>query len=88
MPYFNTEVDIEVEDFLSECTPGEIHDIIEYLREEGHLNNGSGENLIPTQEMNVLDFEWAEVINKLSGNARLSLTTEEEDLIRKIANRL
>lgn len=88
MPYFNTEVDIEVEDFLDECTPGEIHDIIEYLREKGHLNNGSGENLIPTQEMNVLDLEWAEVINKLSGNARLSLTTEEEDLIRKIANRL
>jgi hypothetical protein len=85
MPYFNTEIDIDVDEFLDECTPGDIHDVIQYLREEGHL---SSENSIPTQEMNVLDLEWAEVINKLSGNARLSLTTEEEDLIRKIANRL
>lgn len=85
MPTFYTgDLDIEVEEFVDDCNSWEIKQLLSYLREQGHLND----NNIPAEDMNALDQEWAEVIDKISGNARLRLTTEEEELIRKIANRL
>ena len=85
MPTFYTgDLDIDVEEFVDDCNSWEIKQLLSYLREQGHLND----NNIPAEDMNALDQEWAEVIDKISGNARLRLTTEEEELIRKIANRL
>lgn len=85
MPRFYVDdLDIDVEEFVDECSSREISELVQYLREQGHLND----NNIPAEDMNVLDLEWAEVIDKISGNARLRLTTEEEELIKKIANRL
>ena len=40
------------------------------------------------EDKNLLDEEWDEVIGKLAGRGRLRLTNEEEEIIRKIANRL
>jgi len=85
MPTFYTgDLDIDVEEFVDDCNSWEIKQLLSYLREQGHLND----NNIPAEDMNALDQEWAEVIDKISGNARLRLTIEEEELIRKIANRL
>lgn len=79
----DVDVDIEVDGFVDQCNSREIKELIEYLQEQGHLG---GE--IPTHNMSISDKEWAEVISRISGRARLRLTNEEEETIRKIANRL
>jgi len=40
MPYFysDTEVDISIDEFLSECDSGDIKELIDALIEDGHLN--------------------------------------------------
>ena len=87
MPYITQQVhidiDIDVEDFVNDCNSKEIKELIKYLREKGHLD---GEML--TDNMSILDKEWAEVISKIGVLGRLQLTNEEEETIRKIANRL
>jgi hypothetical protein len=77
------DMDIEVDEFVDACSSREIEELIKYLQSEGHLVGSA-----PTDDMNALDHEWAQVINKISGRARLVLTNEEEETIRKIANRL
>lgn len=86
MPYItkyqDVEMDIEIEEFVDECTTGEISILIKYLKKEGHLSlddYNSNETL--------LDIEWAKIIEKISGNNRLRLSTEDEEIIRKIANK-
>lgn len=60
----------------------EIKELINYLQEQGHLD---GEML--TNNMSIADKEWSEVISKIGGRARLRLTNEDEEIIRKIANK-
>jgi hypothetical protein len=87
MPYItqrvDIDIDIDVEDFVNDCNSKEIKELIKYLREKGHLD---GEML--TDNMSILDKEWAEVISKIGVLGRLQLTNKEEETIRKIANRL
>lgn len=86
MPYItkyqDVEMDIEIEEFVDECTTGEINILIKYLKKEGYLN---------LDEFNanetLLDIEWAKIIKKISGNNRLRLSIEDEEIIRKIANK-
>ena len=78
-------VDIDVDEFVDNCDSREIKELVEYLREEGHLDECDDD--APDEQMSVLDLEWAQVIGKISGRARLQLTNEEEDIIKKIANR-
>lgn len=77
-------VDIDVEEFVDNCRSREIEELVDYLRTEGHLEDHKNAT---TESMSVLDLEWAEVIDKISGRARLRLTNEEEEIIKKIANR-
>jgi len=81
--HVDVDVDIEVDEFVDACNSREIEELINYLQEQGHLG---GE--IPTNNMSISDKEWAEVISKIGVRARLRLTNEEEETIRKIANRL
>jgi hypothetical protein len=64
----------------------EIRELIDALAEDGHIFQPS--NNIPTTDKNLLDEEWDKVMSRLSGQGRLRLTNEEEEIIRKIANRL
>lgn len=77
-------VDIDVEEFVDNCSSREIKTLVDYLETEGHLDDYDSTT---TENMSVLDSEWAEVIDKISGRARLRLTSEEEEIIKKIANR-
>jgi hypothetical protein len=83
MPSFYADVEVEVDEFVDNCSKREIEELVKYLHKEGHLN----EDKIPTEDMNLLDQEWAEVLDKLSGRNRLQLSNEEEEIIKKIANR-
>jgi len=78
------EIDVSVDDFLSECSPREIEELINAMREDGYLTPG---DIVSTTNGNIMDLEWAESVSKLA-RGRLQLTNEEEELIKKIANRI
>jgi hypothetical protein len=85
MPNFDveTDIDIDINDFVDACNKSEIAALIEYLEDEGHISN-----LIHTNSANKtfseIDFE--EKLIKIANN-RLLLSDEEFKLIEKIANR-
>lgn len=96
MPEFTAEIDIDPSEFVSDCSTSEIDELIEILHEDGHLTEyfKLNEELDPNSyivivgpDANLMDIEWSEVMVKLSRN-RLMLSSEEEELIKKIANRL
>ena len=62
MPYFETELEVDVDDFLSSCTKSEIKELIEALQEDGWLIK---EKVTKEESMSVMDEEWLTVIQKL-----------------------
>lgn len=86
MPTFYAEdIDIDPDEFVSSCNPREIEELIDALVEDGHIPKISD---IAPIDKNLLDEEWDGVIGKIAGTGRLRLTNEEEEIIKKIANRL
>jgi len=83
MPYFDTEVEVDVDDFLSSCSQSEIKELIEALQEDGWLVK---EKVTKEESMSVMDEEWLTVIQKLH-TLRLRLSVEEEQTIKEIVNR-
>jgi hypothetical protein len=77
------DVDIDVDDFLNECSSREIEEVIKWLKDNGELPVGS----IFEREKNLMDLEWDKIILKLQLN-RIQLTLSEEELIKSIVNRL
>jgi hypothetical protein len=87
MPRFYREVeadiDIDVEDFIYECSDRDIEKIIQILVEEGKLPKtletfSKSQNLLMTEKM------WYETTEKIRNN-RLSLSIEEIEIIENIA---
>lgn len=83
MPEFSTYVEIEPDEFLSNCSDSEINEIVSYLLEEGYLD---GEPITSKEHHNDLDVEWFGYISKLK-NSRLLLSNEDEETIKMIANK-
>ena len=78
MPYFETnpdEIEVDVDDFLSACSDSEIKELIQALKDDGHLDEGELDN----------DFDIA--LRKLVGNS-WRLSKEDEETILKIANKI
>jgi hypothetical protein len=78
MPYFETnpdEIEVDVDDFLSACSSSEIKELVQALKDDGHLDEGELDN----------DFDIA--IRKLSGNS-WRLSKEDEETILKIASKI
>ena len=78
MPYFETnpdEIEVDIDDFLSACSDSEIKELVQALKDDGHLDEGDFDN----------DFDIA--IRKLSGNS-WRLSKEDEETILKIANKI
>jgi hypothetical protein len=83
--YEETDFDISVDGFLGECSTFEIEEVIDYLEEMGYLKNHKrSEGGSP---MGILEEEFQERIQKLS-EFRHRLTLEEEEIIKKISDRL
>lgn len=78
--YTEVEVDIDVDDFLDSCSRREKEQIIKKLKEGDLWEDTESENL------SLMEMEWSETLTKLA-NARLRLTNEEEEIIKKIANK-
>jgi hypothetical protein len=78
--FTEVEVDIDVDDFLESCSRREKEDLVRRLKELNLWEETASENL------SIMDLEWKETLAKLA-NARLQLTNEEEEIIKKIANK-
>jgi hypothetical protein len=91
MPDFTAEIEIEPWEYVNDCSSEEVEELIECLHNDGSLKDYFAKHPDSVIQMqhngSLLDVEWTEVIVKLSRN-RLILTTEEEEIIKKIAQRL
>jgi hypothetical protein len=83
MPDFTADIDISPSDYIYECSDYEIKELITELKEGGYLKGG----VIDTDDNNIIDDEWTEMINKIYKN-RLLLSNEDEEIIRNISKRL
>jgi hypothetical protein len=85
MPSFTPDdFDIDVGDFLYNCNPREIKQLIEYLIEDGEIEPQQvvGSNA----SLSLVEYEFNEIIEKIQEN-RIRLTKEEDALLKKIADR-
>jgi hypothetical protein len=83
MADFRTYVDIEPKKFVENCSDGEIKELVDILIEEGYLD---GQPVTSERHHNILDEEWAKIVGRLM-KSRLLLSSEEEMVIKNIANR-
>ena len=75
------EMDVSVDEFISECSARDIEKLIEALREDGYL---APKDLLTNS---FLDEELSQALSKIA-HFRNILTVEEEELIKKIGNRV
>ena len=78
----NIDIDIDIDEFLWSCTRRDKEELVEALREEGFIEKKYRGTPIPSFS----DQDFDEMVVKLIGK-RFMLTTEEEVVITKIANR-
>jgi hypothetical protein len=83
MADFRTYVDIEPKKFVENCSYGEIKELVDILIEEGYLD---GQPVTSERHHNILDEEWVKIVGRLM-KSRLLLSSEEEMVIKNIANR-
>jgi hypothetical protein len=84
MPEFNTYVDVDVDEFLSECSKREITELIDALIEDGHISKSS--IITANTNVGVLESDFLEKMGKLQEKYyRLSQEDEKtlEDLFKK-----
>ncbi len=81
MPEFEAWVDVDVDDFYCECHDRDKKELAEMLIEDGYASpfNGTRDTIEDTD----LDQAVAKIIQ-----FRMQLTVEEEELIKKIGNRV
>ena len=85
MADFNTYIDVDPSEYVSECSRSEIIELIEILLEEGHLDSFNGKVKLSSKDG--IDDEWYEVLNKLH-RSKMVLTKEDEDIIFTISKKL
>ncbi len=86
MPYFTPDdFDIDPFEFVDSCSKQEIKQLIEALIDDGHLAGNVLQK--STTQISLNEEMFLEALDKIS-DRYVSLTSEEEELIIKIANRL
>jgi hypothetical protein len=70
MPDFNAKIDLDADEFLDECSSGEIEDVIEWLIDNDHLkgtlltpNSTSFDQTDFTQALNKLQMAYYQMPN-------------------------
>ena len=81
----DVDVDVDVDEFLEECSNREIQKVVEWLKDEGHLEDNN-DNIPGDPTDNIMDIVYKEAINKLY-NKRINLSLEEEEFIINLANK-
>jgi hypothetical protein len=85
MPEFDTYVDVDVDEFISACSKGEIKKLIDSLIEDGHIIN-SNSIIVPSKKNSLMEIEHIETCNKLS-SVYLRMNREDWELIKQIASK-
>lgn len=84
MPEFETYVDVDVDDFLSECSPREKEELIDALVEDGWVVRVAPKGVIPEERLpSIPEIQWQEMCNKLS-TIRHMISFEDEEIIKQI----
>ena len=81
MPYFTPEVDIDIDDFYYEMTSKEKQEMYELLKDDYGIPE-----LLDEMPNSVPEYEFNNIMSKIISN-RLALTSEEDELLKKIASR-
>lgn len=77
-------IEIETDEFLSDCSSRETKEIIKSLVEDGYLKEDS---IITDNLEGFHELEWNKICDKIH-KSRLTISTEDEKLIRQIYERL
>jgi hypothetical protein len=86
------DVDIDVDEFLEECSSWDIDCVIDWLKDEKHINDTDIEleeiieDKITDGDLSILESEWYEYVFKLS-KLRLMISNEDEEIIKNIINK-
>lgn len=85
MPTFYTnDLDIEVDDFLDDCSSSEIQEVIQWLKDSDYLP----QNVATSEaEQSFQDAEFDGALMNLVGK-RFKLTTEQEELIINLSKQI
>ena len=86
MPWITVNTDIDIDEFLNECSSYDIEYMIECFIEDGYLDKTHSKKNKKTIVTNN-DFQWKNTIEKLILN-RHQLTVDEENLITRISQKL
>lgn len=77
-----SDIKVSVDDFLESCSYDDIQDVIEYLRNEGHIKDPRPKSTYG----GVSERAYEDSLNALHGNWNM-LSSEEEQSILSIARR-
>lgn len=87
MPYFTdydgNEIEVDVYEFLSECSGSEVDTLIDALIDDGYIKDS---DRISDNTMSISEFEFEEALDKLH-NKWNRLSKEDELAIIAIANK-
>ena len=87
MPSFNPDdFDVDVDDFLDECSESDIRDIIDYLIENDYISSEHKHSFKNDSNICAAESMFEDEISKLHNNWN-RLTAEEEQTILNITKR-
>jgi hypothetical protein len=80
-------VDVDVDDFYEDLTPGEKLDLIDLLKQDGLIPSDPDDDDDEDGTVSLADIEWTQIIQKIN-SSRYQLTTEQESMLINLAKSL
>ena len=83
-------IDVDVDDFYDEMSSFEKREMAEMLERDGFITVDDVEecdNDFQIVNPNIMDMEWMDMMEKLF-HSRLQISSEDEETIKKITNKL
>ena len=78
MPNFSQYLDVDVDEFLDNCSDTELDEVIEWLKDNNHIKS---EDVIDIEDASCSKDEiFNDALNNLAGN-RFKMSIQEEELI-------
>lgn len=85
--YISIDVDIELDEIYSQMDINDCNEMVDRLYEDGFLEKYIEKERAKSFTSPVNRWNWKEICEKLSDN-QSRLTNEEEEIIKKIADKL
>jgi hypothetical protein len=84
--YVEVDVNLDVDEFLDECSSDEIKKVIEWLTDSDYIKSY---DVIDGDNMNLHDLEYINMVNKLTDPmVRFRLSEEDLSTLKQIADKL